>query len=82
MLRMMFFILQVEGVQPLLDAHWLTVLEGPEKQLQWAESYVAGRAGTDSYQPDGLNGLAHRLGHLEFIFDFCVLEVGLASDYG
>ena len=81
----MFFIVQAEGVQPLLSAHWLSVLEDPETQLQWAESYVARRAGTDSYQPnasDGLNGLAHRLGHLEFTFDFYVLQVELANDYG
>ena len=32
MLRIMFFMLQVEGVQPLLDAYWLAVLEGPETQ--------------------------------------------------
>ena len=83
MLRIMFFIVQVEGVQPLLNAHWLSVLEDPETQLQWAESYVALRAGTNSgYQPGGLSGLAHRLGQLEFTFDFCVVEVALASDYG
>ena len=57
-------------------------LENPETQLQWAESYVASWAGTDGYQLDGLNGVAHRLGHLEFTFDFYVLQVELANDYG
>ena len=34
------------------------------------------------YQPGGLSGLAHRLGQLEFTFDFSVLETTLANDYG
>ena len=60
----------------------LSVLGGPETQLRWAESYVALRAGDNSYQPSGLGGLAHRLGQLEFTFDFSVLETTLANDYG